>query len=142
MDDLKDLGDNFYNKVLKWPPKFLWSQLRLSLEMLFKKPDVLFVPAHTIPIIHPKNTVTTCHDIGFEEFPELYTQKKIGGNSFFSIIIAFLVKICTLGKYSNNELDYHRFSMRLAVKKAKIIITPSKFTSDEIKKYYKFNINC
>jgi hypothetical protein len=39
-----------------WAPRF-WTQLALSLEMLWRAPDVLFVPAHTVPIIHPMKTV-------------------------------------------------------------------------------------
>lgn len=107
--DLLNLGPNFISKVLNWPPKKLWSQLRLSGEMLFSPPEVLFVPAHTIPVIHPAKTVTTCHDIGFDRFPELYSKK---------------------------ELMYHRWSMRLAIKHAKKIITVSNFTKEEILKVY------
>ena len=35
-----------------WAPRF-WTQIALSLEMLWRSPDVLFVPAHTVPLIHP-----------------------------------------------------------------------------------------
>ena len=31
----------------------LWTHVRLSLEMLTNRPDVLFVPAHIIPLVHP-----------------------------------------------------------------------------------------
>ena len=108
--DLFKFGENFEVKPLKWPISRFWHQGRISLEMLFKQPDVLFVPAHTIPLIHPTNTVTTCHDIGFVHFPELY---------------------------SKSELSYHRWSMQQAIKKAKKIITVSNFTKEEIVKVYK-----
>src|SRR3989338_9166779 len=39
-----------------WAPRF-WTQIGLSLEMLRRLPDVLFVPAHTVPLIHPKKTI-------------------------------------------------------------------------------------
>src|SRR3989344_4737710 len=49
-----------------WAPRF-WTQGRLSSEMLFgKRPDVLFVPAHTVPLIHPKNTVVVVHGLEYE----------------------------------------------------------------------------
>ncbi|TSC56997.1 MAG: Glycosyl transferase, group 1 [Parcubacteria group bacterium Gr01-1014_18] len=105
LSDFSVWPENFKVKYLNWPPKYLWTQGRLSLEMLSDAPDVLFVPAHTLPIISPQNTVTTCHDIGFETFPELYSWK---------------------------ELAYHRFTMRLAVRRARHIITISEFSRQEM----------
>ncbi|MBI4322187.1 MAG: glycosyltransferase family 4 protein [Chloroflexi bacterium] len=43
----------------------LWTHVRLSLEMLRDSPDVLFVPAHVLPIVHPPRTVVTIHDLGY-----------------------------------------------------------------------------
>jgi len=132
-DGLENLPKNFKSKILKWPPKFLWTQLRLSWEMLWHKPNILFVPAHTIPIIHPKNTFTILHDIGFEKFPELYSERLIGyQNKIIKKIIWLIVKILTLGRYGNTELDYHRFSARFALIHAKKIITVSQFSKDEM----------
>lgn len=54
-----------------WAPR-LWTQGRLSLEMLLHRPDVLFVPAHTVPFIHPKRTVVTIHGLEYEFCPEGY----------------------------------------------------------------------
>ncbi|MFA5070139.1 MAG: glycosyltransferase family 1 protein [Patescibacteria group bacterium] len=139
--DLKNLGPNFKSRVLNWPPKFLWSQLRLSVEMLFHPPEVLFVPAHTIPLIHPPKTITTCHDVGFERYPELYETKSIGGRKFISLILGILTRVVTFGKYGNNELDYHRFSIRQALKHTYRIITPSHFTRQEIINLYKTDKN-
>lgn len=72
-DDLDPLPENWESKVLHWPPKRLWTQLRLSMEMLFHPPDVLFVPAHVFPLIHPRKTVMTLHDTAAEQFPEAYS---------------------------------------------------------------------
>ncbi|MDZ7798390.1 MAG: glycosyltransferase family 1 protein [Patescibacteria group bacterium] len=138
-ENINNLGNNFENKVLKWPFGFLWNLIRLSWEMIINPPDVLFVPAHTIPLFSRTKIITTCHDVGFEVFPEFYAKKLIGGKNLFSKILYLIIKIFSLGRYSNNELDYHRFSMKLAVKKAYSIITPSKFTAHEIKKYYNIN---
>lgn len=54
-----------------WAPRF-WTQGRLSLEMLFHPPDALFVPAHTVPIIHPRMTVVTMHGLEYEFCPAAY----------------------------------------------------------------------
>lgn len=131
--DMADLANRAEVRVLTWRFKFLWNLIRLSWEILIHPPDVLFVPAHTIPIISPKRTVTTCHDIGFERYPLLYAIKRIGpNNSILKQLIWICAKILTFGRYGNTELDYHRFSMRLAIKRAARIITPSRFTAREI----------
>ncbi len=72
--ELAILPSNWESKVLAWPPKKLWTQVRLSLQMLFDRPDVLFVPAHVAPCIHPKKTVVTIHDIAGVRFPEVYSR--------------------------------------------------------------------
>lgn len=127
---------NTENRVLGWPGA-LWSQLRLSYEMLRRPPDVLFVPAHTLPFIHPRRTVTTCHDVGFERFPELYGRQPIGSRrSSVKFVFSLIIRLLTLGRYGNTELDYHRFSMRLAVRVATKIIAISHFTKREILRFY------
>lgn len=120
--ELAQLPNNWQEKKLSWPFIFLWTQIRFSLEMLkfWSRPDILFVPAHTIPLIHPKKTILVAHDIGFEKFPELYSDKKIG----FS---------------QATELDYHRWAMRFAIKHAYHIITVSNFSKNEIINFYRYN---
>lgn len=131
--DLLPLPSHWSNRVLRWPPGLLWTQLRLSIAMLvwWRRPDVLFIPAHTIPIIHPHNTVYVAHDLGFERFPELYADSYIGGP-----VINAMVRLVTLGRYSASEFDYHRWSMRFAVRHAKTIITISQFTKSELQTLY------
>jgi len=110
LDPTPRLGKMPVNARIKLMPfPKLWTQIRLSWEMLFRRPDVLFVPAHTIPIVHPKNTVVTLHDLGFKHFPELYSPK---------------------------ELLYHNWSMNHGAGHAKLIITPSEFTKKDLIKTY------
>ncbi len=52
--------------------------------MIFKAPDVLFVPAHTIPLIHPKRTITTIHDIAFKREGSIYSKKMAWEEAGFS----------------------------------------------------------
>lgn len=108
---LKKLGErkNVKIKRLRWPFKFFWTQGRLSLEMLFNTLDVLFIPASAMPIIHPQNTVTTIHDVGFTAYPEAY------------------------GKWQKFYLNW---STRFAVRHARKIITISEFSKQEIIKYF------
>jgi glycosyltransferase involved in cell wall biosynthesis len=50
----------------------LWTHVRLSAEMLLHPPDVLFVPAHVLPLIHPRRSVVTVHDLGYLFYPEAH----------------------------------------------------------------------
>ena len=103
--DLADLPKNWRSKVLHWPPKRLWTQVRLSFEMFISPPDVLFIPAHVFPIIHPKKTIMTVHDIAAIKFPESY-------NWF--------------------ERWYSLWSAKRALKKLWKIIVPSEFAKKEL----------
>ncbi len=55
---------------IPWPR--LWTHARLSAEMLLHPPDVLFVPAHVLPLHHPAASVTTVHDLGYLHYPEAH----------------------------------------------------------------------
>ena len=50
----------------------LWTHLRLSWEMARRPPDVLFVPAHVLPLVHPRASLVTVHDLGYLYFPEAH----------------------------------------------------------------------
>lgn len=120
-----DFPENFEVKILRWPLRYFWGQVRLSLEMLFNPPDILFCPAHTIPLIHPGSPLTlsrkgrgerrggktfaTLHDVGFADYPELYDWK---------------------------SRWYHRFSAKLAIKEAYHIFTVSEFSKERIIENY------
>lgn len=99
--------NNVENKVMNFPK--LWSQIRLSFEIYKNPPDVLFVPAHTIPLYHGKKTVATLHDVGFKYFPELYTPL---------------------------ERMYHDFCMKFSVKHATKIIAISQATKKDLVNIY------
>jgi glycosyltransferase involved in cell wall biosynthesis len=56
------------------PLRRAWSHGRLSLEMLRRPPDVLFVPAHALPLAPGPRSVVTIHDLGFLHHPEAHTR--------------------------------------------------------------------
>jgi glycosyltransferase involved in cell wall biosynthesis len=68
--DLLPLPPRWEWRTMPFPR--LWTHLRLSWEMVRHRPDVLFVPAHVVPIIHPQATVVTVHDLGYLHFPEAH----------------------------------------------------------------------
>lgn len=55
-------------------PRF-WTHGRLSYEMLRQPPELLWVPAHVIPLIHPPSVVTI-HDLGYLHAPETHTKQR------------------------------------------------------------------
>lgn len=97
------LPGNFKIKILKCP--FLWTQFRLSLDMLFKPPDILFVPAHAIPIIHPRRVVVTIHDLGFLRYPDNYSRL-----SLLNLVLttrqalSWASKIITVSNFTKKDL--------------------------------------
>jgi glycosyltransferase involved in cell wall biosynthesis len=59
------------HRVIPFPR--LWTHIRLSWEMLARPPDLLFVPAHVLPLVHPQHSVVTIHDLGYVHYPEAHT---------------------------------------------------------------------
>jgi len=51
----------------------LWTHIRLSWEMVQQPPDLLFVPSHVLPLVHPRRSVVTVHDLGYHYYPEAHT---------------------------------------------------------------------
>lgn len=66
-----DLPSNWRIKKIRLSR--FWTQFGLSLELLIHPVDALFIPAHTVPMIHPENTVVTIHGLEFEVMPEAYS---------------------------------------------------------------------
>jgi glycosyltransferase involved in cell wall biosynthesis len=57
-------------RVIPWPR--LWTHLRLAAELHLHPPDVLFVPAHVLPLSCPVPGVVTVHDLGYLHYPEAH----------------------------------------------------------------------
>ena len=55
-------------------PRF-WTHGRLSFEMLRHRPDLLFVPSHVIPLVHPRSVVTI-HDLGYLHEPGAHPDRQ------------------------------------------------------------------
>ena len=103
-----DLPKNWKVKVVKWPR--LWTQFGLSLEMFLYPVNILLIPAHTVPIIHPRNTIVAIHGLEYEIVPQAY--------SFW-------------------ERIYMRFSIKNSCRWAKKIIAVSKNTKEDLMNLYK-----
>ena len=104
---LKNLPPNFFCKVLPFP--IFWTQLRLSWEMFWHPPDLLFIPASALPFWSPKNCLVTIHDVAWLFFPEAFTW------------------------FMRNYLHY---STRFAVWKARYILVNSQATATDLINHY------
>lgn len=68
-----DLFPNLNNVTVKVIPfKRLWSHIRLAWEVSRTRPDVLFVPSHTLPFLFLGQGVVTLHDVGYRYFPQAH----------------------------------------------------------------------
>jgi glycosyltransferase involved in cell wall biosynthesis len=107
-----DLPVGWRVKKIHFP--FLWTQLGLSLEILFHPIDVLFVPAHVTPIFQPRKTIVTVHGLEYEFFPQSY--------SFW-------------------ERFYMRWSIKLSCRRAKKVIVVSENTKKDLMRLYRVSEN-
>ncbi len=136
IEAIKD-NPNFSFKLLHWPLHAFWTLGRLTWEMLWCRPDILFVPAHALPLFGPFKTVNTIHDVAFRREHNLYRSVKVKTSfSGSRRLIDFLVRALTLGKYRSESVDYLHWSTTFALRHAKKIITVSDFTKKEILELY------
>jgi len=54
------------------PAPRLWTHLRFAVALWRARPDVTFVPAHTLPLAFPGPAVITVHDLGYRYFPDAH----------------------------------------------------------------------
>jgi glycosyltransferase involved in cell wall biosynthesis len=54
-------------------PGRLWTHLALGRELATDRPDLLFVPAHVLPLWPVVPSVVTVHDLGYLAWPEAHT---------------------------------------------------------------------
>lgn len=66
-------GTNVENRTI--PSSRFWTHCRLSREMVTSRPDILFVPSHVVPLIHPRSVVTI-HDLGYLYVPDAHTANQ------------------------------------------------------------------
>ncbi len=103
------LPNNFKIKKLRWPLSFFWTQIRLSFEMIFNRPNILLCPSHIAPIIHPKKTIVAIHGFEYEYCLKMYP--------FFKRL-------------------YLKWATKFSFYKAWKIIVPSENTKNDILKFF------
>lgn len=83
------LPANFKIKILPFP--IFWTQLRLSWELFWHKVDVFYVLASAMPLIHPKNSFSTIHDIAWDFYPEAFTWFT---RNYLKVFTWYAIKSC------------------------------------------------
>ncbi|MEK7146404.1 MAG: glycosyltransferase family 1 protein [Patescibacteria group bacterium] len=103
-----------FPEEMQWVIPFprLWTLIRLSFEMLIRKPDLLFIPSHVLPFFAPKKSFVMIHDIVYEKYPQAY--------SLFQRL-------------------YLKWSTHRAVKKAVMVFTPTEAVRQDLIKRYGAN---
>lgn len=100
-----DWPDNFAFKTLNFPR--LWTQLGLSLATLIDPIDILFVSAHTLPLLRKPGlkTVMTVHDLGAEYLPAAHQLKQKLYLSFITQVqLKSATKLIAVSKATKDDL--------------------------------------
>lgn len=106
VEALGELPKGWKYRVIRWPFKKGWTHGRLSLELLVRPPRVFFTPGHEIPLLYRRvKLVTTVHDIAFLMRPDVYSE---------------------------GENRRQLWAVRRAVREARVILTPSQQTADDL----------
>lgn len=98
-----DLPANWSVKEIYF--KYFWTQIGMAWEFLTNPPDVLFIPAHTIPWIHPRNSVVTVHGLEYEHCPESYSlYSRLFHRFFIKKSCLWAKKIIAISQNTKNDL--------------------------------------
>lgn len=100
-------GTEAEQRVIRLPR--LWTHVGLSWEMARRPPDVLFIPAHVVPLIHPRRTVVTVHDLGYRLYPQTHRR------------LDFL---------------YLEWSTRWSAHAARVVLADSQATANDLRRFY------
>lgn len=91
------------------PFKRAWTHLRFATAIWQQRPDVTFVPAHTLPFFFPGRAVVTVHDLGYKYFPQAHPFR------------------------SRLYLD---LTTRHSARRASLVLADSQATADDLSRFY------
>lgn len=86
-----------------------WTHWRLAQALWKTRPDITFVPAHTLPFLFPGKSVVTVHDLGYKHFPEAHPF---------------------------HQRTYLDLTTRYSQSRAAVILADSQATADDLTKFY------
>lgn len=89
-------------------PSRLWTHIGLSRAMHENKPDALFVPSHVVPLVHPRATVVTVHDLGYLSEPESHPRRqRMMLNSTTQWNVRAASKVIAISGQTRDDLVHH-----------------------------------
>lgn len=100
-----DLPANFWKKTIPWPR--LWTQAGLAFECLLAPPDLLFIPAHTLPVIRRSSlpTIVTIHGLEYRYLPGYYRfPQKLYLTRSTEYAVSAATHIIAVSKWTKREL--------------------------------------
>ncbi|NWF71123.1 MAG: glycosyltransferase family 4 protein [Chloroflexi bacterium] len=87
----------------------LWTHARFAAALAQDKPDVTFVPAHTLPFVFGGRAAVTVHDLGYCHFPRMHPTA---------------------------QRMYLDLTTRYSVGRADLILADSQATADDLQRFY------
>jgi glycosyltransferase involved in cell wall biosynthesis len=105
--DLLPKSDHVTQHVI--PFRRAWTHLRFAAKLWRDRPDVTFVPAHTLPALFPGPAVVTVHDLGFRYFPQAHPV---------------------------SQRLYLDWSTRYSARRASIVLADSQATAQDLTRFY------
>ncbi len=133
----KDWPKNFEFKTLNFPR--LWTQAGLALQTFIDPLDVLFIPAHTLPLIRRPGlkTVITVHDLGAEYLPGFHQLKQV---LYLKLMTHYQIKtatsLITVSKATKEDL-----TKRIGIKPDKVEVVYEGVDKSVFKKISKDVVN-
>ena len=88
----------------------LWTHLRFAAALWRARPDITFVPAHTLPILFPGAGLVTVHDLGYRHFPEAHSRA---------------------------QRAYLNFTTRFGQRRAALVLADSEATAKDLSRFYR-----
>ncbi len=86
-----------------------WTHLRFAAELWRDRPDLTWVPAHTLPALFPGRAAVTIHDLGYKLFPQAHPPRQ---------------------RY------YLDLTTRYSAARASVVLADSQATADDLTRYY------
>ncbi|RJO59646.1 glycosyltransferase family 1 protein [Candidatus Parcubacteria bacterium] len=118
--DVELVQINWVKKNLRTPARLIWDQVGLPFAAAWKRPDVLFVPAFSTPILWPGKMVVACHDLIGRLFPENFSRTaRLYWHDILPKALKFADQVITISNSSKKDIV-----RLLKIPESKVNVTP------------------